>query len=540
MDVPQLENLHNIIAHDGKVELVCINKENGENFASFGEDFQLNFWQIGSNKPKITMGPFKSKITAMTYSNKESWFICGNNEGTVQIFDLRDSRCLYQWIVHKSAVTCVCAHPSNNSIVLSGGGDGKLLLLSTQMRRPLQIFNAHKGRINQIAISADGRYAATAGNDKTVKVFELTSTRQIASFDAFTEPVLCVAFHQYRPLICCSGKEMSVRFFDVNKKEEIKADMPLDSAPITVLSFQGEEGLVFSGSNDYLKVVGFDPPKLYDTLELGFDCLNDFSINDVKITIASSSGDRILIDRVRKDLFKPYIFSPVAVLAIGKGEMEIAVDVKPKTPRLLDMNQVRPLSTATMKRLNLTPPVVEKPKKPEETGIFHFKTSSFKKKAKVDRPEFEQYQKNRDESMMLLTGRYNRLCSINDLITSLGVEETIRRVTEREDLMTEMLNIIRMKPDVLTMDVAPAVVKIAGIAFIENPELSVSVVETVLQMFGAQYIDLIDNGGADTFIKELTKLQPMLRKAKNGYESYSESAGQILDEYGKLFTTAII
>ena len=547
MDTPELENLHNIIAHEGKVELVCINKETGETYASFGEDFHLNFWQVGSNKPKNTLGPFKSKITAMVFSRKENWFICGNVDGTVQIFDLRDSRCVYQWIVHKSAVTCVCAHPSNHSIILSGGADGKLMLLSTQMRRPLQIFAAHKGKINQIAISADGRYAATAGNEKTVKIFELTATRQIASFDSFTEPVLCVAFHQFRPLLCCSGKERSIRFFDYNKKEELKVDIPLDSAPITLLSFQSEEGLVFTGSKDYIKVVGYEPPKLHDTLALGFDCLNDFSINDVKMTLASTSGDRILIDRVRKDLFKPYIFNPVSVLAIGKEEMEIAADVKPQSSaRLLDLDQVRPLSTATMKRLNLTngrmnsSNAPERPKKPEETGIFHFKTSSFKKKPKVERPEFEEYQKNRENSMMLLTSRYSRLCSINDLLTSFGLEETLTRVSEREDLTSEMLNIIRMKPDALTMDVAPVVVKIAGFTFIENPELAVSVVETVLQMFGAQYIDMIENGGADTFRRELTKLQPMLKKAKNGYGSYSESANQILAEYSQLFSSSII
>ena len=548
MDSPELENLHNIIAHEGNVEIVRINKDNGTTYASFGEDFIVNLWQIGSNKPKNSIGPFKSKITAIEFSHKDGWLLTGNNDGIVQIFDLRDSRCVYQWVAHKSTVTAICAHPSNHSIILTGGVDGKLLLLSTQMRRPLQIFAAHKGRINAIAISKDGKFAATAGDDKTVKIFDLTSTRQIAKFESFTDAVTCVTFHDFRPLICCGGKDRNVKFFDIAKQAEIPSEIPLDSAPISVLSFQSEEGLVFTGSNDYLKVVGFEPSKLYDTLPLGFDCLNDISINDVKVTIASTSGDRILIDRIRKDVFKPYVFNPVSVVAIGQGAIEMPLErtEKPRTPRLLDMDEVRPLSNASLKRtmnsgkLGTINSAREQRKRSEETGIFHFKTTSIKKKAKRERPEFEEYQKTRQDSMLFLTSRYAKLCSINDLLTSFGLEETLKRICEREDLASEILNILRLKPDALTKEVSPYVIRIAGFAFIENPEVAVSTVEVVLQMFGADFLEDQKEGKAEEITKELAKLIPMLKKAKNGYETYSESAKQILEMYGPLFSDRIL
>lgn len=534
MDNHELENLHNIIAHDGRVDMVKLNRDTSEQFASTGQDFLINLWSVGSNKPKYTLGPFKTKITAMEFSHKENLIICGNTEGTVMIFDIKDSRCLNQWIAHKSAVTALCPHPSNHSIVLSGGADGKFLLLSTQMRRPLQVFSAHKGTINHIAISSDGRYAATAGIDKTVKVFDLTSTRQIAKFDSFQNSVLTVEFHATRQLIAAGCSDNSLHFFDIQKGEEIKSEeIPLDSSPIEIIRFQSEDGLIFSASKDYLKTVTWEPAKLHDYMALGFDKIDDISIKDYIMTIASSSGDRILIDRVRKDSFKPYIFANVGVHAIGKGEIERSTQVK--TPRLLDLDQIRPasveksrkISTASSSRSNSTTSTL----KSEETGIFHFNIS---KKKKVKNMTYEIYKDGRTDSMQMLTSKYSRLCSINDMLTSTSLEELIAKILNmREDLAVDFLGIIRLKVDCLTMKTAPQVIRIAALAFIENAEVAVSAVEVVLQMFGAQYLD--DEENADEMKSALASIQPMLNKAKNSNEDYADIANQILSEYYNLF-----
>lgn len=544
MENRELENLHNIIAHDGRVEMVRLNRDTGEQFASTGQDFLINLWSIGSNKPKNTLGPFKIKITAMEFSHKDNLLLCGNTEGTVMIFDIKDSRCINQWIAHKSSVTALCAHPTNHSIVLSGGADGKLLLLSTQMRRPLQMFSAHKGTINHIAISSDGRYAATAGNDRTVKVFDLTSTRQVAKFDCFQDAVLTVEFHATRQLIAAGSADKSIHFFDTQKCEEIKADeIPLDSSSIEIIRFQSEDGLIFAASKDYLKTSTWEPAKLHDYMPLGFDKIDDIAINNVTMTIASSSGDRILIDRLRKDSFKPYIFANVGVHAIGKGEIERSVQVK--TPRLLDLDEIRPssversrkTSTASSSRSNSTSTTISSNTtlKPEETGIFHFNISTKKKKPK--NKTFELYKEGRSDSMQFLTNKYSKLCSINDMITMSGLDDTLQKIIDsREDLAADLLGIIRLKVDCLNIKSAPVVIRIAALAFIEDSEIAVSTVEVILQMFGAQFLDDEEKGDEyKEMVGALASIKPMLTKVKNSNEEYAETARQILNEYSALF-----
>jgi WD40 repeat protein len=54
-------------------------------------------------------------------------------------------------------------------------------------------FKGHEGYVRDVAVSADGRFAVSASNDKTVRVWDLASGRQLSRLTGHKEEVWCVA-----------------------------------------------------------------------------------------------------------------------------------------------------------------------------------------------------------------------------------------------------------------------------------------------------------------------------------------------------------
>lgn len=575
-----LENLQNIIAHDGKVNLVCIYKETGDIFASTGDDFLINLWTISSKKPKYTLGPLKSKISAMQFGPKSDLLVCGNNEGIVMILNMKDIRIMNQWVVHKGAVTAVCYHKTNQSIVLSGGNDGKLLLLSTQMKKPLQMFNAHKGRINSVEMSNDTRYAVTCGDDRTVRVFDLTQTQMIAKYEIHTGAVTAVAFHPYQSIICSGSKDGMIKFYDFSIGKEIGVDFPIDSSQIDELFFLGEEGVVFTASKDYLKVVGWDPSNCYDIFPLGFDSMNDICILDNRILFVSVSVDRILIDAIRKDSLKYYASNHVSRDKSAVGEIDIS---KPRTPRLLEnLDLVKQDSVSAdktgipatnlkgrlldgalamngssnqTKAAEMLPQDLDKNNADGDIlmseisidSVLALRRSSSKHenveqlKSVEDSKLYIEYKKDRQQFLSAMNDRHSKLITINEMIDSFGFQSTVEGIAESGSLVVETLNIINLKPDIVTEELTPLIIKICSFAFVGNGDLAVNSIESILQIYGGIFLSAIDNPddihykNATAFVKEIKNLQGAIRVIKNGYTEAASTASNILNTYSSFF-----
>ncbi|MCT4352192.1 serine/threonine protein kinase [Streptomyces sp. Je 1-79] len=60
--------------------------------------------------------------------------------------------------------------------------------------RPVGELKGHEGNIESLAVSRDGKFLATGGNDTTLKLWDLTARREKATFEGHTDAVWAVAF----------------------------------------------------------------------------------------------------------------------------------------------------------------------------------------------------------------------------------------------------------------------------------------------------------------------------------------------------------
>jgi hypothetical protein len=516
----KLRQLQNVIAHEGPVNTICLGQRTGQVFATGGDDRHLFLWAVGSNNHRASFGPLQSSVTACRFDDSEAQILCGNNGGTVMLFDLNGSRCQSTWAAHRSAVHSLVFHSQNPKLVLSCGYDGRLHVLSTQQRRPIQTYNAHGGPANYVAISSDGRYAATCGDDRTVRIFDLTAQRQLMKFDSHSEPVTCVDFHPTDPLLVSCGCDRSTRFFDLTSQKEVPVSFHLDSSPVDVCRFIGAESLVLTASGDYLKVVGWNPPEFFDHFALGLERVHDLAFVDRVITIASATGDHVLVHRMATDALNPFT-----------SRQQIVFGTEPKrakatTPQLIDINAMPALAKRTaqlsdraVKRAASAGPI-------DETQVF------------------QEFRKGRAPYMATMNEKFSRLTRVNDMLYQMGLAKLLQTVASNGDLGSEVLLILRMKPQNVKLEHASFVMQIAVRIFDQDQDLAIASVEAMLQAFGklVHATKAMASRGNDValeerkkkcnvFLESFREIAPRLKTVAGGPSASAQTAAEILEEW---------
>ncbi|HIC42867.1 MAG TPA: hypothetical protein EYO73_00800 [Sulfurimonas sp.] len=160
----------------------------------------------------------------------------------IEVFDNINKSFLYTISSHPGGAETV-VFTKDNKYLITGGMEGRLYMWSMATGKKVDTFSPHYDSVSAIASNEDGRWIATAGYDKVIKVFNRSFRKNHYKLISHHEPITTVNFLSKQRLLS-TDKEGSILIWDIVKTHVI-ARLPKFGAHITAVCFDKDEKFLF-------------------------------------------------------------------------------------------------------------------------------------------------------------------------------------------------------------------------------------------------------------------------------------------------------
>jgi len=149
---------------------------------------------------------------------------------------------------HSDFVYSVAFSP-DGKLALSGSEDNSLKLWQVSTGRELRTFKGHSDSVYSVAFSPDGRLALSGSSDSTLKLWEVSSGRDMRTFKGHSRSVLSVAFSPDGQLALSGSEDNSLKLWQVSTGRELRT-FKGHSRSVGSVAFSPDGKLALSGSAD--------------------------------------------------------------------------------------------------------------------------------------------------------------------------------------------------------------------------------------------------------------------------------------------------
>lgn len=172
----------------------------------------------------------------------------------------------------------------------------KLPLEQSESSSPLLIqpFIGYTSCITSVMFSPDGHLALSGSDDKTLRLWKVTTGQELRLFSGHTSKVTCVAFSSAGQLILSGSCDKTLRLWNVATGEEIKR-FTGHSGCINSVAFSPDGQTVLSGSDDKtLRLWNMLAGEEIKRFTGHSGCINSVAFSPDGQTVLSGSNDKTL------------------------------------------------------------------------------------------------------------------------------------------------------------------------------------------------------------------------------------------------------
>ncbi|XP_021913295.1 katanin p80 WD40 repeat-containing subunit B1 isoform X2 [Zootermopsis nevadensis] len=273
------------VAHGSNVNCLALGHKSGRVLVTGGDDKKVNLWAVGKHNCIMSLSGHTTPVECVQFGHTEELVCAGSQTGALKIWDLEAAKIVRTLTGHKGTIRCMDFHPYGDFLT-SGSLDTSIKLWDIRRKGCIFTYKGHKLTVNSLKFSPDGQWIASAGEEGLVKLWDIRAGRLLKEFTDHGGPVTTVEFHPNEFLLASGSSDRTVNFWDL-ENFQLVSTTDRDCGAIRCIYFSQGGECLYAGSQDVLKVYGWEPAWTYDTIPVGWGKIQDIATAQNQLISAS-------------------------------------------------------------------------------------------------------------------------------------------------------------------------------------------------------------------------------------------------------------
>jgi WD40 repeat protein len=192
----------------------------GKRLAVGGADNTIRVFDVESGAEQLAIASHSDWIMALAWNADGSRLASGSRDKSAKVFDATTGEMLVTYSGHAQTVQGVAFLPEGNGM-LSAGADNRIHQWNGADGKKIADFASFGGEVYKLG--AAGEWLFTSSADRTARLFEIKTKKQLFSFAGHNEWVLATAFSPAAKRVASGAFDGEVRIWNTEDGKQVAA-----------------------------------------------------------------------------------------------------------------------------------------------------------------------------------------------------------------------------------------------------------------------------------------------------------------------------